>query len=145
MPTVQLNVVLKWAWNHAHKLYNKNVYKTNSRIFNNSAMKLLNAWNFPAIFRDSWVAAFCVTSFVQYYFILLYNDKFIVITNNAHQATLWWPLLRFLERSLTPTWRAIARQLIQKEFWVVFSRIQLLIKLSRLAVCLRQAPADITI
>ena len=105
-------------------------------------MKLLNAWNFPAIFRDSWVAAFCVTSFVLYYFILLYNGKFIVITNNAHQATLWWSLLLFLERDLTPTWRAIARQLIQKEFWVVFSRIQLLIKISRLAVCLRQGPAS---
>ena len=34
------------------------------------------------------------------------------------------------------------RQLIQKEFWVVFSRIQLPIKLSRLAVCPRQGPAD---
>ena len=105
-------------------------------------MKLLNAWNFPAIFRDSWVAAFCVTSIVLYYFILLYNDKFIVITNNAHQATLWLSLLLFLERDLTPTWRAIARQLIQKEFWVVFSRIQLPIKLSRLAVCPRQGPSD---
>ena len=68
--------------------------------------------------------------------------KFIVRTTVAHQTTLWWSLLRFLERGLTPTWRAITWQLIQKEFWVIFSRIQLLINMSRLAVCLRQGPAS---